>query len=470
VSHSHVISFRLLASPNPLDVMSDGCEGGSVSSGTAGLGNYAESFYDLKSRFFDQKQAVAYHYCIFGHYSSCDSVVHCRNCPGAYNPDGSNKTNPPIFPQTGIAEESGNDFIVSMANTFNDVAIPPTIFNLGGTFMHELGHNLGLHHGGGSVVTDDVEDAPNYKPNYLSVMNYKYQLTGIQSADAIGSNVPDPALTRLDYSTQTLPTYTDSSGSHVLQENGGLDETRGLASGTADLFTYNSGISTRCRPFIGASTGPIDWDGDGDATETNATADLNPQDHPSLPCDGTTLETLVGHTDWGPGPEESVFTYAFQCTSAGSEDGAVLTGNPARRRTIMQQELTAEMAKRAHALYPTRPIHIEITPGRADKTIVPGQHGDFSIALLSSDDFKVLDVESSSLRFHGATPVRVDIRDINGDGKVDLLVTFDMAAVKLNSKAKKAHLTGWLKNSQAFIGEDKIRVVPSLAGEDPSCH
>jgi hypothetical protein len=36
-----------------------------------------------------------------------------------------------------------------------------------GTFMHELGHTLGLLHGGNSPE--------NYKPNYLSVMNYLFQ-------------------------------------------------------------------------------------------------------------------------------------------------------------------------------------------------------------------------------------------------------------------------------------------------------
>mgnify|MGYP001769098295 CR=1 FL=1 len=37
----------------------------------------------------------------------------------------------------------------------------------GGTLMHELGHTLGLRHGG-NVETND-------KPNYLSVMNYSFQ-------------------------------------------------------------------------------------------------------------------------------------------------------------------------------------------------------------------------------------------------------------------------------------------------------
>ena len=52
-----------------------------------------------------------------------------------------------------------------------------------GTLMHELGHNLGLRHGG--------DDHVRYKPNYLSVMNYAFQLTGLLQADLTA---------RLDYS------------------------------------------------------------------------------------------------------------------------------------------------------------------------------------------------------------------------------------------------------------------------------
>ncbi|MCU0834677.1 MAG: DNRLRE domain-containing protein [Chromatiaceae bacterium] len=61
--------------------------------------------------------------------------------------------------------------------------------------MHELGHDLGVHHGGqkalteprsadtlgpnGDIISDNAidwaTDDENYKPNYLSIMNYQYQ-------------------------------------------------------------------------------------------------------------------------------------------------------------------------------------------------------------------------------------------------------------------------------------------------------
>lgn len=42
-----------------------------------------------------------------------------------------------------------------------------------GTFLHELGHNLGLVHGS----VDDI----SYKPNHMSIMNYNYQIAGVRS-------------------------------------------------------------------------------------------------------------------------------------------------------------------------------------------------------------------------------------------------------------------------------------------------
>jgi len=76
---------------------------------------------------------------------------------------------------SGQAELPGDDLIVSLQCFLSTV-------NVANTIVHELGHNLGLRHGGS-------EDC-NYKPNYNSVMNYRYQFPGVDvNCDAVGDNI-----------------------------------------------------------------------------------------------------------------------------------------------------------------------------------------------------------------------------------------------------------------------------------------
>ncbi len=65
---------------------------------------------------------------------------------------------------SGVAEFKGNDSIISLASFGYTGNL--YINTLASTIMHEFGHNLGLDHGG--------NEDNNYKPNYLSVMNYLY--------------------------------------------------------------------------------------------------------------------------------------------------------------------------------------------------------------------------------------------------------------------------------------------------------
>ena len=70
--------------------------------------------------------------------------------------------------------------------------------------MHELGHNLGLHHGGNSDS--------NNGPNYNSIMNYRYQGNGVDTTcHAIGDHA-------LDYSHGTQLTLNEAA----LNENVGV--------------------------------------------------------------------------------------------------------------------------------------------------------------------------------------------------------------------------------------------------------
>lgn len=110
---------------------------------------------------------------------------------------------------TGQAEIGGDDLLVTVGCNTNAGVVQRTL-------MHELGHNLGLRHGG--------DTACNYKPNYPSVMNYRYQFDGV---DTDCDRLPDGAL---DYS-RGLRSPLDESA---------LDEPAGMCAGVA-----------------------IDWDHDG---------------------------------------------------------------------------------------------------------------------------------------------------------------------------------------------------------------
>jgi len=144
---------------------------------------------------------------------------------------------------SGQAELSGDDLIVSLYCAYSSS-------NVARTIVHELGHNLGLRHGG-------FENC-NYKPNYNSVMNYLYQFPGIDSdCDPYGNGV-------VDYSI----------GSRIDLDETSLDENLGTCG-----------------------TSPVDWNGNS-SIESGVALDLNAADDlESLNCGGT-LTTLKDYDDW----------------------------------------------------------------------------------------------------------------------------------------------------------------------------
>jgi hypothetical protein len=132
-----------------------------------------------------------------------------------------------------------------------------------GTFMHELGHNLGLGHGGA--------DGINCKPNYLSVMTYSRQFSSI-----IG-NRP------LDYSRSVLAQLNEAN----------LNENSGISASTPPGLTTVYGPA----PIRFGSTGvPIDWIRDGDTVDTGIGADISNMGFNG--CGPGPNEILNGYDDW----------------------------------------------------------------------------------------------------------------------------------------------------------------------------
>ena len=166
---------------------------------------------------------------------------------------------------SGVAEIHGNDFIVSLgaAGWGTDLSghNVGSIDEQEGTFMHELGHNLNLQHGGGDVI--------NCKPNYLSVMSYSFQMSSI---------VPGRSL---DYSSENIT---------ALDENN-LDETIGVPS-TSGLDTiYGPPLSRTSQTGVG-----IDWDRDG-TTSGITSANINRLTDKDPGCTGAGT-ILNGFDDW----------------------------------------------------------------------------------------------------------------------------------------------------------------------------
>lgn len=157
---------------------------------------------------------------------------------------------------SGCGELPGNDFIVTFGswNLGTTNANTGTVAQETGTVMHELGHNLNLQHGGA--------DGTNNKPNYLSVMNYTFQLGGI-----IPSN-------RFDYSRTALATLNEANLNEASGISGGTDNTR--------YFCPNGTQRT------GSGTGFIDWNCNA-ASDASVSVNINGD---------TTTGTLTGFDDW----------------------------------------------------------------------------------------------------------------------------------------------------------------------------
>lgn len=209
-----------------------------------------------------QARRLAFRYAVFGHRS----------------PDSSENDACADDLTSGSAENPGDDFYVTLGG-WSDAQLraakgrgcleSETDLECGrreaeaGAFMHGLGHTLDLGHGG--------DDEVNCKPNYPSVMSFAYQTPSI-----------DP-VRRLDYSGTWDLAFLD--------EEGFLEEPVGVGGSPGDHVIWGvNGI-----PYVAPSDGPIDWNGDGDVTDTDAAGDINRID--GL-CEADGVNFYGGSNDW----------------------------------------------------------------------------------------------------------------------------------------------------------------------------
>lgn len=208
-------------------------------------------FDTVKNANFQESREAVFHYNVWAH-DLCSSLAGTsgisRNGSGATFGDGA------------------SDFIVSLGGWSGQTG---TEDQQAGTFMHELGHNLGLRHGG--------EDHTQWKPNYLSVMNYSFQTRGLMIDGTQG---------HFDYSRWDLNNLSESS----------LNESVGINIPLAVTQTLGT------RYFCGQDNVQVDWDAssvdwncDGDTSDVGLSANIN---QGVWWNNNATFGTLTSQNDW----------------------------------------------------------------------------------------------------------------------------------------------------------------------------
>jgi hypothetical protein len=199
-----------------------------------------------------EAKKMAYHYCLFAHQYALFNDTTAKF---------------EITTSGGLGECPGNEFFVSLGAWTGGTGSRD---EQAGTFMHELGHNLGLDHGGG----DDV----NYKPNYMSIMNYMFELKDI---------LPTRPLT---FSNKKMPDLNEAN----------LDETRGLGGANWDWSarshdTGNTAPKYKYAPLAFKTALQVDWDDSSDF-ENSTRANIN--NYPRYDYASGASEVLHGYDDW----------------------------------------------------------------------------------------------------------------------------------------------------------------------------
>lgn len=205
--------------------------------GGAGIGSFDDVKADAANFGPNNPRRFAFHYAMWTHQQRAnDTTSGCAELPGNDVQVSLGGWN------TGGAADRDGDGLSD-----RDVG---TIAQQAGTMIHELGHNLDLRHGG----TDNV----NRKPNFVSAMNYAFQLAGVPPTDPDGAG---PLIGRVDYSRGLLATLVETN----------LTESTGVGLGTDNSFFS-------CPNFTnGTAVGnnATDWNCNSVTTDTNVSSDIN---------------------------------------------------------------------------------------------------------------------------------------------------------------------------------------------------
>ena len=215
------------------------------------------------------------------------------------------------------------------------------------------------------------------------------------------------------------------------------------------------------------------------------------------------IETPAAITSLGVSPEKIFFERTGEQTSlsvAGTfDDGKTLTITHSARTTFSSNDptvATLSSTGRVTAVAPVYPgitekttevivrygdksvavpvifrprenVEIDIKPGSDPNSINLGSGGTVPVAILSTEFFDATTVDPLSVTLASAhvnlkgkgTPM-ASSQDVNGDGRLDLVVHVETEALQLSATDQQAILKGKTSTGVKIRGSDSIRVVP----------
>ena len=117
--------------------------------------------------------------------------------------------------------------------------------------------------------------------------------------------------------------------------------------------------------------------------------------------------------------------------------------------------------------HPIDNVTIDIKPGSHPNSINLGAGGTVPVAILSTADFDATTVDplsvtlaSAHVKLKGKGTPMASSQDVNGDGRLDLVVQVETEALQLSETSTKAILDGKTFSGMAIRGTDSVRVVP----------
>lgn len=123
-----------------------------------------------------------------------------------------------------------------------------------------------------------------------------------------------------------------------------------------------------------------------------------------------------------------------------------------------------EFPKQAvHAeVVPIITVSIDIKPGSYPNSIYLNAKGVIPVAILTTPTFDASTVNSTSVRFgpFEAVAIHYALKDVDGDGDIDMILQFETLATGIKPSDTQAMLTGMTVGGIHIEGTDSVRVVP----------